>query len=120
MQTLTRVELGDLADGIADLHEIFYEARPAISDVRVAGAVLSCVLEGGLTPSDEMLLRAGRDENLREFREEFVDAIRAELTTLVEVLSGQEVASFARAFEPGRLHTTLVFVLREPNLALTA
>ena len=119
MRTLTRTELGDLGSGIADLHEIFYEARPEIDDVRVAGCVLSCVLEGGLTPSDRALLRTGKDEELRDFREEFEDAIRGELTTLVEVLSGQEVASFARSFEPGLRRTTLVFLLREPDMAFS-
>ena len=61
-----------------------------------------CVLEGGLTTSEETLLQAGQEELIRTYRERFEEAVSDELCVRVAALIGHEVVGYHSqiVFEP--------------------
>jgi hypothetical protein len=102
---LDQAQLDRLAASLADQFAILYDARPLDPRVALTGDLLAFSFHGGLAPSDEWLLKAGRDEELRDFREHFLRAVGGQLETVVEALCGAQVQRFVAAFHPGERAT---------------
>jgi uncharacterized protein YbcI len=62
------------------------------------------VLEGGLTRNEETLLATGRHDLVRDYRLAFQQAVRPEMTGVVERLTGRKVLDYHSqiVFDPPR------------------
>jgi uncharacterized protein YbcI len=102
---------GSLASTLADQVALLYEARPGDPRVGISENTLTFAFEGGLTTSDECLLAAGRDQEVRTFREHFLQAASATLSEIVSSFAEAEVTFFFAAFDPASRITSCFFVL---------
>jgi len=111
---LSDSRLNQLATTLADQLALLYEARPVDPQVSLEGNTLTFAFHGGLTNSDELLIRGGRQRELRDFREEFLQATSARLSEIVSSFTGSCVVLFSAAFDPGSRTTTSFFTLAAP------
>jgi uncharacterized protein YbcI len=111
---LNGTDLGRLASALADQFAVLYDARPLDPRASFADQVLAFSFDGGLARSDEWLLRAGRDEQLCDFREQFMRVIERDLDNVVEALSGCQVVRFVSSFDPTTRVTDCFFTLAKP------
>jgi uncharacterized protein YbcI len=110
------VQLGEgalerIAASLSDLYYVLYEARPVDPRASLTGNMLAFVFEGGLSVSDEWLLRSGREEQLREFRGQFFEVVDDEITSVVRELTGLNVTYSFTGFDPLTRTTHAIFVL---------
>jgi uncharacterized protein YbcI len=103
--------LGRVAATLSDLYFMLYEERPADAHASLTGNMLAFTFEGGLGVSDEWLLRSGRGERLREFRQNFFEVVSDELTGVVGDLVGLPVTYAFYGFDPKTRTSHSVFVL---------
>ena len=73
-----------------------------------------CVMEGGLTRSDETLLSAGDDELVRSYRLRFEEAITPVITRAVADITGQAVVGYHSQVILDPPHVIEIFILDEP------
>jgi uncharacterized protein YbcI len=104
-------QLARIAAGLADQFSLLYEAKPADPRAQMAGNMLTFTFHGGLSTSDENHLQAGHSEELRGFRERFLEVVAEQLKSVVASLSGGHVTFFSGAFDPGTRTTNMLFVL---------
>lgn len=73
-----------------------------------------CVLEGGLTASEEQLVAAGEGRLVRKYRLRFQEVVSDEITSVVEQATGRRVLTYHSqvVFDPARLFE--VFMLDGP------
>jgi uncharacterized protein YbcI len=105
-ETLRRV-----AATLSDLYFMLYQERPADAHASLTGNMLAFTFEGGLGVSDEWLLRSGRGERLREFRQNFFEVVSDELVGVVGDLTGLPVTYAFYGFDPKTRTSHSVFVL---------
>jgi uncharacterized protein YbcI len=110
------LHLGDealerVASTLSSLYFTLYEERPADAHASLTGNMLAYVFEGGLGVSDEWLLRTGRGERLREFRQNFFEVVSDEMVGVVGDLTGMPVTYSFFGFDPTTRTTHAVFVL---------
>jgi hypothetical protein len=113
---LRQAQLGEealerVAATLSDLYFVLYEERPVDPRASLTGNMLAFVFEGGLSVADEGLLRSGRPERLREFRQNFFEVVSGELTEVVGGLTGMPVTYSFYGFDPKTRTTHAVFVL---------
>jgi hypothetical protein len=109
-------QLGDqalqrIATALSDLYTALYDARPLDPRASLNGNLLAFVFEGGLSVGDEWLLRAGKWEQLRGFRERFFEVVGGQLTAVVGELTGLAVTYSFVGFDPLARTTHAIFVL---------
>lgn len=109
-------QLGDealerVATTLSDLYRVLYEERPADPRASLTGNMLAFVFEGGLSVNDEWLLRSGRDDRLREFRQNFFEVVSDEMVGVVGNLTGMPVTYSFFGFDPKTRTTHAIFVL---------
>jgi len=100
-----------IATTLADLYFVHYEEQAVNSRASVTGNMLAFVFDGGLSVADEWLLRSGRAERLREFRQNFFEVVSGELVELVGGLTGMAVTYSFYGFDPKTRTTHAIFVL---------
>jgi hypothetical protein len=100
-----------VAGTLSDLYFTLYEEHPADPRASLTGNMLAYVFEGGLGVSDEWLLRTGRGERLREFRQSFFEVVSGEMVGVVGDLTGLPVTYSFFGFDPTTRTTHAVFVL---------
>jgi len=110
------VQLGDaalerIAATLSDLYYMLYEERAVDPRASLTGNMLAYVFEDGLSVADEWLLRSGRAERLREFRQNFFEVVSGELVEVVGGLTGMPVTYSFYGFDPRTRTTHAVFVL---------
>jgi uncharacterized protein YbcI len=73
--------------------------------------LLQVVMREGLTVAEHAMVRFGRRETVRSFRQDFQDQMAQALTSLVEQATGRKVIGFASQimFDPDVVITTFVF-----------
>lgn len=103
--------LGDLVAGLTDQLALLYGVRPGDPRADLNGNVLAFAFQGGLSGSDELLLEAGRDRQVREFHEHFLHAASEQLAAIVSSVTGAPVAFFFAAFDSDSRTTNCFFVL---------
>jgi uncharacterized protein YbcI len=106
--------LSRIAASLADQFATLYDASPVDPRASFAGDVVTFAFEGGLSPSDQWLLDAGREEQLQEFREHFLRVIGDQMKEVVEGLSAVEVRHIFPTFEAAD-RTTSCFFIVVPN-----
>jgi uncharacterized protein YbcI len=115
-KSVHQAQLGDealerIAGTLSDLYFMLYEERPGDAHASLTGNMLAYVFEGGLSVSDEWLLRSGRGERLREFRRNFFEVVDDEMTGVVGDLTGMPVTYSFYGFDPKTRTSHAVFVL---------
>lgn len=103
--------LDQIATGLADQFAFLYEAEPADPRVQMAGNMLNFAFQGGFTVADENHLKAGHLDELRGFRERFLEVVGEQLKSIVETMTGGHVTFFSTAFDPASRTTNMLFVL---------
>jgi uncharacterized protein YbcI len=100
-----------IAISLSDLYYLLYEERPRDPHASLTGNMLAFVFEGGLTVADDWLLRSGREERLRDFRQSFFGVVEDELVGVVRDLTGVPVTYSFYGFDPKTRSTHMIFVL---------
>jgi hypothetical protein len=105
------VRLAEIARGLADQFAILYEEKPVDPRAHMAGNMLTFAFQGGLSRADELHLEHGHGEELRAFRECFLQVVSGRFQGLVESLSGGHVTFSSGVFDPESRTTNMLFVL---------
>jgi uncharacterized protein YbcI len=103
--------LDRIAGTLSELYRGLYEARPIDAQASLTGNLLAFVFEGGLSVADEWLLRTGRDDRLKEFRQHFFEVVDHEMVGVVTDLTGLPVTYSFYGFDPRTRSTHAIFVL---------
>ena len=103
-----------VSTGIVKEMARLYGRGPTKSKTYFNDNYVFCVLEGGLTPNEERLVEAGEERLVRQYRLRFQEVVAAELTSVVEQVTGCKVLSYHSQllFDPARLFE--IFLLDEP------
>ena len=97
---ISRERLAGIASGLADQFALLYEATPVDPRAHMAGNMLAIAFQGGLSPADERHLEAGRLDEVRQFRESFVDAVGDDLKAAVRSRAPAEVTFVSNVVDP--------------------
>jgi uncharacterized protein YbcI len=112
----TAVERGqlllDVSNAVVRIHKQFYGKGPTKARSHLIHDLLTVVLEGGFTRSEETLLAHGHPGEVAASRAAMQDSVEQELRDAVEGILGREVRSFMSANDPGQRLQVEVFVLQ--------
>ena len=103
-----------ISNAITSAMSRFYGKGPERARTHFCDDNVICILEGGLTASEETLLTAGGDDVIRDYRQKFQAVVAAELTRTVSDITGREVLTYHSQilFRPTRIFE--MFVLDRP------
>ena len=104
----------DISREVVRIHAHYYGRGPTKAKTYVHDEVILCVLGEIYTPSEVMLIEAGRFEEVRTNRTAFQDTVEPIMRESIERISGRSVQSFFSQISPDGLATE-VFVLEEPG-----
>jgi uncharacterized protein YbcI len=102
----------DISREVVRIHAHYYGRGPTKAKTYVNDEVILCVLGEIYTPSEAMLIEAGRFEEVRANRTAFQDTVEPIMRAAVERISGRQVRSFFSQISPEGMATE-VFVLAE-------
>lgn len=96
-----------LANAMVGLKKEFYGRGPEAAKAWILDEYVLVVLEGGLTKNEETLLRAGREDVVRDYRLTFQETVGQTTKSTVEQILGRQVLTYhsqivfrpTRAFE---------------------
>jgi uncharacterized protein YbcI len=100
-----------VANAMVGLKKRYYGRGPEAAKAFVEGDYIFVVLEGGLTRNEETLLKAGREDLVRQYRLAFQEVVSRTATGAVEELTGRRVIGYHSqiVFQPTRAFE--IFVL---------
>jgi uncharacterized protein YbcI len=103
-----------ISSAITSAMSRFYGKGPERARTYFCDGNVVCVLEGGLTASEETLLTAGEEDTIRAYRQRFQAVVAAELTRTVAEITGRDVLTYHSQilFRPTRCFE--LFVLDGP------
>lgn len=109
-----REVLGHVSAALVKAKAKYYGRGPTQARTYLNDEYLFCVMSGGLTESEETLLRSGEYDAVRSYRLKFQDVVAPMLITTVEELIGRKVLTYHSQilFDPTRIFE--IFVL-EPQ-----
>jgi uncharacterized protein YbcI len=89
----------------------YYGKGPVAAKSYLVDDLLFIVLRGGVTQSEQTMLDAGRQDTVRQFRQEFENEMAAPLTYMVEQLTGRRVINYQSQimFDPNMSVEMFVF-----------
>lgn len=100
----------DISREVVRIHAPYYGRGPTQAKTHVNDDVILCVLGDIYTPAEEMLIQAGRFNEVRTNRMAFQDTVEPIMRESVEPISCRAVRSFLSQIGPGGVGTD-VFVL---------
>lgn len=106
--------LADVSNAIVRIHKQFYGKGPERARAHISQDVLTVVLEGGFTRSEQTLNDHGHEREVLSSRLAMQEAVEAEYRTAVETILYRSVRSFMSANDPANDLQAEVFVL-EPH-----
>jgi uncharacterized protein YbcI len=118
MDDTRQASAGDLraavSNGIVAAIKRLYGKGPERARTYFADEYVFCVMEGGLTPSEQTLVEAGEGRLVRQYRLRFQEVVRDDLVGIIEGVTGRTVTGYHSqiVFEPTRLFE--VFALDAP------
>jgi uncharacterized protein YbcI len=115
--------LARLSDEMVRAKKQFFGKGPEQAKSYMVDDLLIVVMRGGLTTAEQTMLRFGRQNMVRQFRQLFENAMTEELTSRVEEATGRTVVNYQSQimFDPDIV--VEMFVLdqpREDGIAATA
>jgi uncharacterized protein YbcI len=89
----------------------YYGKGPVSAKSYLADDLLFTVMRGGITQSEQTMLKAGREDTVRQFRQEFENEMTPRLISMVEQLTGRHVLSYQSQilFDPDMVVEIFVF-----------
>jgi uncharacterized protein YbcI len=104
----------EISNAITAAMRRFYGKGPERARTYFCDDNVVVVLQGGLTASEETLLTAGREQVIREYREQFQEVVTAELMRTVAEITNRDVLTYhsQMLFRPTRIFE--IFVLDRP------
>src|SRR3954449_12093377 len=103
-----------ISNAMVGLKKAYYGKGPVKAKTYVNDNIIFCVLQGGLTRTEETLLSVGEERLIRQFRLRFQEAMSEPTTEAVEQLTGRKVLAYHSqiVFHPD--HSFEIFVLDGP------
>jgi uncharacterized protein YbcI len=92
----------------------YYGKGPVRAKSYMLDDLLFVVMRDGMTQSEQTMLDAGREESVRQFRQDFENEMTERLTTMIEQLTGRRVINYQSQvlFDPNMIIE--IFVFAEP------
>jgi uncharacterized protein YbcI len=118
MDDTRQASAGDLraavSNGIVAAMKRLYGKGPERARTYFDDEYVFCVMEGGLTPSEQTLCEAGEHRLVRQYRLRFQEVVKDDLVGIVEGVTGRTVVGYHSqiVFDPTRLFE--VFALDAP------
>ncbi|MGJ3248823.1 MAG: DUF2294 domain-containing protein [Elainellaceae cyanobacterium] len=119
---LTRGQLERrLSQRIQALYREQLSHQPAKVSCEIFDQKIAILIEGSLTPTEQLLVREGRHELLEDVRTDLDDVIRPKLRTVIEEVLGVEVVDLMSDATPATGRSGIIAVLsttpefREPK-----
>jgi uncharacterized protein YbcI len=103
----------EISREIVGIHAHYYGRGPTRSKTYVGDEIIVCVLGEIFTPSETMLVEAGRFAEVRTNRTAYQDTVEPIMREAVERVSGRKVQSFLSQISPEGVSSE-VFVLVRP------
>lgn len=100
-----------ISNAMVGLKKRFFGKGPHKAQTYIHGRYVTCILEGGLTRSEESLLGAGEQDAIRAYRLKFQEAMAKPTTEAVEQITGRSVAAYHSQIVFGPAVTWELFVL---------
>lgn len=107
-----------LSSAMMGIKKRYYGKGPVRARSYLNDRYVLCVLEGGLTRNEEILLAAGNEDCVRSYRLRFEAAVEDIATEAVEQITGRQVIGYHSqiVFEPTFVFE--IFVLDQPPAVL--
>jgi uncharacterized protein YbcI len=86
--------LGRVSRELVQALKVSYGKGPTKAKSFLCDDVLLVVMEGGLLPAETTMVERGRDDLVREFRQQFENELATTFTVLVEELTGRKVLNY--------------------------
>src|SRR3954470_4694793 len=109
--------LVDLSNAVVRIHKQFYGKGPTKARSHLSHDLLTVLLEGGYTRSEQTLHDRGFDEQVVQSRLAMQSAVEDELRNAVEAILGRSVRSFMSANDPSNEMQAEIFVLHPEDTA---
>jgi uncharacterized protein YbcI len=90
----------DVSREIVHIHTHYYGRGPTKAKTYLHDEVILCVLGDIYTPSESMLIEAGRFDEVRTNRTAFQDTVEPIMREAIERISGRPVRSFFSQISP--------------------
>lgn len=114
-RTTTRDDRGqvllDLSNAVVRIHKQYHGKGPTKARSHLSHDLLTVILEGGYTRSEQTLLAHGHSGEVTSSRAAMQDSVEAELRAAVERILGRTVRSFMSANDPASDLQAEIFVL---------
>lgn len=104
----------DISREVVRIHAHYYGRGPTKAKTYVNDEAILCVLGEIYTPSEEMLIKAGRFDEVRNNRTAFQDTVEPIMREAVERIGGVTIESFLSQISPDGRACEL-FVLTGPD-----
>ena len=101
----------DLSNAVVRIHKQYYGKGPTKARSHLAHDLLTVMLEGGFTRSEETLLAHGHGAEVLRSRLAMQQSIERALRGAVEEITGRSVRSFMSAIDPDAGLQVEIFVL---------
>lgn len=103
-----------ISNAMVGLKKRYFGKGPVQAKTYIHDQFVFCVLEGGLTRSEETLIAAGQAADVREYRLKFEAAVADTATAAVEQITGRRVVNYHSQilFEP--TYGIEIFILDGP------
>ena len=100
-----------VSNAMVALEKRFYGKGPERARSYIMDDYIFCAMEGGLTRSEEVLVEAGQEQAVRQYRLLFQEAMTKTVTEAIEQITGRRVLGYHSqiTFHPTR--TFEIFVL---------
>jgi uncharacterized protein YbcI len=105
---------GEISREMVSIMKQYYGKGPTNARTFFNERYVICVMEGGLTRSDETLLSAGEDQLVRSYRLRFEEAITPIITRAVADITGRAVVGYHSQVILDPPHVFEIFILDEP------
>ena len=107
--------LGAISEGLVALVGEFYGREPVRAKSYYLGDLVVCVLRGGFSRVEQVLLDRGRGSAVIEQRMEFQESMRTRFVAVVEAATGQRVIGLVNGNQLSPEMMSEVFILEAPD-----
>ncbi len=105
---------GEISGAMVTIMKQYHGKGPTNARTFVNERYVFCVMEGGLSRSDETLLAAGEEAVVRAYRLSFEAAITPVITRAVADITGRAVVGYHSQVILDPPHVIEIFILDEP------
>jgi uncharacterized protein YbcI len=103
--------LSSVTEVLVHLHHRYYGKGPSKAKSYLLDTALVCMLAGGFTPLERVLIEAGRGSTVDEMRQAFHSSMQDQFCSTVADLTGRTVIAFLSQTHTDPDISVMVFVL---------